>query len=335
MSRGEENLAERLDKILKNLQKINFGSKWITIPFLALIFYYIFAYFKNNIADLQEQEFHFQVSKLLIPGLLIWAAMLLNAFVYHQIIAGLDSRAKLGPNIRIWFYSYLGRFFPGKVGLVASRVVLHKQHNISGRIALFAFYLETLISAITTLFIYLFSTIVFDYPFLQNYRVFSWILMVICLLAVHPRFIRYQLSLLMKLKGETQKLDYNLNFMTLLSIFILRIVIWGLLGLSFYYTIIAFIQIPFHYYPYLTGIFALGNIIGLLAVFAPSGLGVLEGILLLGLKYIVPDGIAVVISIAVRIVKVIAELSIIFIVYGIVKLYHLENSKIVTDTGKK
>lgn len=328
-------MADRLEKLVIHLKKFNLGSKWITIPFLVLIFYYILAYFKNNITDLQEHEFHFQVGKLIIPGLLIWAAMLLNAFVYHQIIAGLDSRAKLWPNIRIWFYSYLGRFFPGKVGLVASRVVLHKQQNISGRLALFAFYLETVISAITTLFIYLLSTIIFDYPFLQHYRSFSWILMVVCLIAVHPRFIRFQLSLLMKIKGETQQLDYNLNYQTLLSIFVLRIVIWGLLGLSFYYTIIAFYQVPFHYYPYLTGIFALGNIIGLLAVFAPSGLGVMEGILLFGLKYIVPDGIAVVISVAVRIVKVIAELSIIFIVYGIVKIYKMDSRKVVTDTGRE
>lgn len=299
-----------------------------------MIFYFIFNYFHNNINDLKEYEFNFRVTRLIVPGLLIWLAMVLNAYVYHKIISGLDSKAKLGQNIRIWFYSYLGRFFPGKIGLVASRIYLHKQQNISGRIALFAFYLETLVSAITTLFIYLLSTIIHNYPFLQDYKIFSYILLAACLVALHPRIIRYQLKLLMKFKGENQQPDFNLNYSTLLIIFILRIIIWCTLGLSFYFIINSFYPVPFSYFPYLTGIFALGMIIGLLAVFAPTGLGVLEGILLLGLKYIVPDGIAVVISISVRIVKVIAELSIIFIVYGIIKLFKLGSSESIMDIGK-
>ncbi len=322
------------DKFIKHIKKLRLNSKWISIPFLIVIFYFIFKYFHNNINDLKEYEFNFRVTRLIVPGLLIWLAMLLNAYVYHKIIASLDSKAKLGQNIRIWFYSYLGRFFPGKIGLVASRVYLHKQQSVSGRIALFAFYLETLVSAITTLFIYLLSTILHPYPFLQDYKVFTYVLLAASFIALHPRIIRLQLKLLMKFKGDEQNLDFNLNYSTLVIIFLLRILIWCALGLSFYYIINSFYTVSISYFPYLTGIFALGSIIGLLAVFAPSGLGVMEGILLIGLKYIVPDGIAVVISISVRIVKVIAELSIIFIVYGIVKLFKLGSNESIMDIGK-
>ena len=202
------------------MKKIRLNSKWISIPFLIVVFYFIFKYFHNNINDLKEYEFNFRVTRLILPGLLIWLAMTLNSFVYHKIISSLDSKAKLGQNIRIWFYSYLGRFFPGKIGLVASRIYLHKQQNISGRIALFAFYLETLVSAITTVFIYLLSTIIYSYPFLQDFKIFSYVFLAACLIALHPRFIGFQLKLLMKFKGEDQKLDFNLNYPTLLFIFI-------------------------------------------------------------------------------------------------------------------
>jgi len=322
------------DKFIKTLKKIKLNSKWISIPFLIIIFYFIFKYFKNNINDLKEYEFNFRITRLIVSGLLIWLAMTVNSFVYHKIISSLDPKAKLGQNIRIWFYSYLGRYFPGKVGLLASRIYLHKQQNISGRIAVFAFYLETLVSAITTLFIYLLSTIIYNYPFLQDYKIFSYILLAICFIALHPGIVRFQLSLLMKFKGDKQELDINLNYSTLIIIFLLRIIIWCTLGLSFYFIINSFYVVSFSYFPYLTGIFALGAIIGLFAVFAPTGLGVLEGILLIGLKYIVPDGIAVVISISVRIVKIIAELSIIFIVYGIVKLFKLSSHVSLLNMGK-
>lgn len=323
-----------MDKLINQIKKLRLNSKWISLPFLIVIFYFIFKYFYNNINDLKEYEFSFHVTRLIVPGLLIWVAMTMNSFVYHKIISSLAPKAKLAQNIRIWFYSYLGRFFPGKIGLVASRIYLHKQQHISGRIALFAFYLETLISAITTVFIYLLSTIIYTYPFLQDYKIFSYVFLAACFIALHPRIIRFQLKLLMKFKGDEQKLDFNLNYPTLLFIFILRIIIWCTLGLSFYFIINSFYSVPFSYFPYLTGIFALGAIIGLFAVFAPTGLGVLEGILVLGLKYIVPDGIAVVISLSVRIVKVIAELSIVFIVYGIVKLFKLGSNESIMDMGK-
>ena len=48
---------------------------------------------------------------------------------------------------------------------------------------------------------------------------------------------------------------------------------------------------------YVAGIYGLSCIIGILAVFAPSGLGVREGIMLLGLGLVMPKEYAVIISI--------------------------------------
>lgn len=57
------------------------------------------------------------------------------------------------------------------------------------------------------------------------------------------------------------------------------------------------------------GIFGISAIMGILAIFAPSGLGVREGIILAGLMLIMPESDAAVISVISRLWQTIAELT--------------------------
>lgn len=57
------------------------------------------------------------------------------------------------------------------------------------------------------------------------------------------------------------------------------------------------------------GVFGISAIMGILAIFAPSGLGVREGIILAGLMLIMPESDAAVISVISRLWQTIAELT--------------------------
>ena len=66
---------------------------------------------------------------------------------------------------------------------------------------------------------------------------------------------------------------------------------------------------------YVGGIFGLSAIIGILSLFAPSGIGVREGVLIAGLLLIMPEEYAVIISIVSRLWVTVAELVLILLAF--------------------
>ena len=76
-----------------------------------------------------------------------------------------------------------------------------------------------------------------------------------------------------------------------------------------------------------SGIYGLSCIIGILAVFAPSGLGVREGIMLLGLGLVMPKEYAVIISIISRLWQTVAELILIAIAFIVNKIMEFRKKK--------
>jgi uncharacterized membrane protein YbhN (UPF0104 family) len=66
---------------------------------------------------------------------------------------------------------------------------------------------------------------------------------------------------------------------------------------------------------YLTGAFSLAGMIGILAFFTPSGLGVREGVLALFLNQVMPTSVAIVAAVASRIWLTVVELASAGVVY--------------------
>ena len=62
-------------------------------------------------------------------------------------------------------------------------------------------------------------------------------------------------------------------------------------------------------YLYLLSVYALASILGLISFFAPSGLGVVEGILIYSLKLVIPAGAVIAIIVLTRLWRVSGELS--------------------------
>jgi uncharacterized membrane protein YbhN (UPF0104 family) len=65
----------------------------------------------------------------------------------------------------------------------------------------------------------------------------------------------------------------------------------------------------------LTGALALASTLGVLAVFAPGGLGVREGVLVYLLSHIMPEGVSVVLSILTRLWMTVIELGLVGMIY--------------------
>ena len=101
----------------------------------------------------------------------------------------------------------------------------------------------------------------------------------------------------------------------MLVVVFLFVLNWIVLGLGIYMLTCSVYPVSVDKFLYVSGIYGLSRIIGILAVFAPSGIGVSEGILLVGLMLIMPEEYAVVISIISRLWVTVSELALVAAAY--------------------
>jgi len=92
---------------------------------------------------------------------------------------------------------------------------------------------------------------------------------------------------------------------------------WGVMGLGFYFCASSIYPLPLVDYLYVSGAFSLATIIGILSLFAPSGIGVREGVIIATMSQIVSSGIASIIAIIARIWATSSELFWVGVVYVI------------------
>jgi uncharacterized membrane protein YbhN (UPF0104 family) len=78
---------------------------------------------------------------------------------------------------------------------------------------------------------------------------------------------------------------------------------------------------------FLTGALAISSTLGLIALFAPSGLGVREGALVYILSFMMAPPVAVILSVLTRIWMTLIEIGLIGVVYLLRKLQRREKRK--------
>jgi uncharacterized membrane protein YbhN (UPF0104 family) len=98
-------------------------------------------------------------------------------------------------------------------------------------------------------------------------------------------------------------------------ILLICILSWIVGGIGFSIFIHSFFPMPSQHLLFLTGALAFSSTLGLIALFAPSGLGVREGALVYLLSSLMPGTIAVIISILTRLWMTLIEMGLIGMVY--------------------
>lgn len=101
---------------------------------------------------------------------------------------------------------------------------------------------------------------------------------------------------------------------------LLYAVTWPLIGLSFWLTAKAFVAVPWHDLAYYTGAFAVAWVVGLVAFFAPGGVGVREAVLVALLRGRLGSADALVVALASRGVLTLADVVAAGLGFGTVRL---------------
>ena len=298
--------------LLKNKGKIKW-SAGLVYCIVLLIFGFLIQNISDNWSQVLEIRVNFQPGLLSLSVLLLISYFFLLALLWELITRRVGLKLPLRRTVYYWFLSQLGKYVPGKIVFVMSRAYFYKKEGFRISITASAFLLETIAGVISLSLI----SLILIAPYLTRDMVYLVLVLLLVLFGLHPRMVELAVSGLNRLLGR-QSVALNVRWRD----WILINVLYGcnfflLAGGAFFLFCKSIFNVNGEQALFLIGALGLSGALGMIAFFAPAGLGVREGSLFFLLSKIMPEAEAAVISISSRVWMMCSELILIAIVYGI------------------
>ena len=282
----------------------------ITTFVVALILFFLIRFLYSNWRQVATFDFTFAYSYLFLSFPVLFVFFFLRVYAWQAILKKMQITLPLNKCLKVSFVSMMGKYLPGKVWTVLGKVYLSDKEGVPKAEALTSVVIEIvleLVASIFFFFLYLFSLM--EQPLLSPKVLY---LLGLILLAgmgfLHPKVFYTLLNILLRtLKKET--IPEAIKYRDIIQIFLFYIVIVLMQGIAFYLFVNALLYVPFQNLVGLTACFAIAGAIGTLSFFAPSGLGVREGILALLLSTYIISPVAVLISLLARLWVTLVEVT--------------------------
>jgi len=284
---------------------------------VVVIFFFLGRIVWENWSQVQGAAFSFRVVPLLLSTLIFVVSYFIQVWAWYLVTLRLEIALPLRETVATWFYSQLGKYLPGKVWLLLGRFYLYDSRGKSRKAITVALYLEAVTLIMAAGLVFLLSLL-----FLKEVESFTLgiplpgviLLFLLCLFSLHPRVLEKIFNtVLVRLKREPFHIP--ISYPQILWILTVCVLSWVIGGVGFYVFVDSVWNISFEHILFLTGALAISSTVGLLALFAPSGLGVREGVLVYLLSSIMPGSVAVILSILTRLWMTLIEIGLIGVVY--------------------
>ncbi len=183
----------------------------------------------------------------------------------------------------VYAKSWLGRYIPGKIALIGGKIYFGSQQGLDITKLTLGSLLEGVIQVAAWLSLGL-CIISFDSHGIlsSSMAIYPLIMLAILLVSIFPPFFNRLIALIYKVVNKKEiGTNYKFKFGTLFKTFVLYIGV-GILTAAAYALICQSVVSSFNItsnFPLFVGATCLAGSLGVIAVFAPSGLGVREGVL--------------------------------------------------------
>ncbi len=304
------------DKLLKAL-KIVFGV--LVVVFLAW-------YFWKNWDEFSEKIMSVNIGIFIISMLFYFAYKITLASLWHYITKINGCSIKYEKAVTSYLYSILGKYIPGKVFMLAARLTYYKEEEAPLSKVTVCFFIENVCTLLGAAMLFIVSLFFFPNELLENYKWLTLLLIAAFFVCIHPKIINFVLRLIGKIFKKN--LEIPMKYSQMLKVVLLFIGNWLIVGFGFFIlTKSIYPAAEWSQMLYCAGIWGVSAIMGILAIFAPSGLGVREGIIVAGLMLIMPQSDAMVISVVSRLWQTIPELLLVAMAFVYSRIRRLSGKK--------
>jgi uncharacterized membrane protein YbhN (UPF0104 family) len=290
------------------------NQKFIKVAKLLLLALVVFFVVKNiidnfsNIKDINPSNLNFEY---LLPALLVTIiSLFIPVFAWKYLLGTLGSSLKISKAMRIWFISNLGRYIPGKVWQISGLIVLSNKEGVSKNESSVSVIYSQIVANLIGLSLGIFLFVKDKEKTTHTFMLIGVLIALAILPFIVNKLAIFALSILKKPK-ET----FEVNYGKFIIYVFLQLVNWLVMGLAFVLFINIFTELSITDNPTALFILPISWTLGLLAIFAPGGIGVREGIMTVYLSMFINPGLAAVIPWVYRIWLTIFELLLAGIFY--------------------
>ncbi len=288
---------------------------------ILLIFYFLVKSLVSNWNQVKDFNWEFDYGLLILSFVLQMVALSWLVKVWQGVLRHTGSSVSYLKLFKVWFFSNLGRYLPGKVWQFLGMVYMLEKRGVPKKNTFSTAVLAQSFSVLSGLLIaFIFLGINLYSQFLhQN----PGLLIVVALFVLFVLIVVFYPNLLGKILNlglgflKKEKISLDITSSDIIMHVLAYSVSWLLFGLAFLMFVKSMSQASFEMYPSLTGAFAFSVNIGFLALFVPGGIGVREGILVLLLSSLFPVlfplPVATLISFLARLWVTLAELLCFFV----------------------
>lgn len=272
---------------------------------VLVILCFFIRYIYTHWTSLSQYQWRFDYKLLFSSLILVIANYIFLIQIWRRLIFRMGYFLKFKKAFKIFFYSSMGKYVPGKVWSVLGMVYMCEKEGISVKVSVASAVLNQALNMIGGL---LLVVIVSGTKFLGGLPKIAYLpLALILIIFIYPPLMESTLNVLLKLlKKET--ISINLSFRDNLAFTLLFILSWCVYGVAFNIFIRSLTPFSWNLLPFLSSAFAFSYIIGFLSVFVPGGLGVREGILVFYLSSYFPLPVATLIALLSRLWMTAAEI---------------------------
>jgi glycosyltransferase 2 family protein len=276
-------------------------SKILFLLVITFVCFYIF----NSLQDLAEHLNKIKYTRLALSFFFTLIAYLMSLFIWIDLAKAFGLKANFISTAKAWSFSQLGKYIPGRAGLILVRLDIYENHH--KRTVAVATVVEFIAAFIASCLLILFSIYFLENLIPLYLRISSLTSSLILLAMLHPKLLKPLTNSLLKIFKREPIEDFP-SFILILKLVFINILIGIPYGLGLFYALDCFTDLNIHFLIPITGIYYAASLVGVASFFAPAGLGVREGIIFLVLPALITKGVVIAGTIMIRIVSIAVEI---------------------------
>lgn len=301
------------------LNERHFSHGLIKFSFLVAVVYFVGRMLAEQLALVDFSNIEISFFYVFGAALFEILARFFVGLGYYMILKSFHPDFSITSSVAISWVSNLGRYLPGKIALIASSIYLLKQRGVKLRTAASVPILNVLLTIIIALLLSL--PLVHPNRTLAPYLGSAMLMAALFGIALPLGAKQIRLPSFvppLNLPHGDITLD-SLNIKSCLGIVLVQCIC---AGLSTWMICQTFVAVPHSLIGWFVSITAFAGVMGLIAFFSPSGLGVRDGLYLMLLGQVIGPEKAALTTILLRLLQTTTDILLAITGYGLLKLNH-------------
>jgi len=300
-------IGENADRLRTVFKKPVFKLSYLGILF-AVVAYYLLKWGDRFYSLVSEAN----ARAITWVFLCVCGANLIYIFIYYYIYQRMRVPVSFLEVFRIMSLARLGKYVPGKILFAGNYFLFSHEAGIGSK--------DAGTSLVISQCLWFLSGCIFTIPVISvlssSLRYSIVFLPLVTGLVIHPRILNSILLLLGKIAQKFTRPEQEISFQIsehigyalYAKVTLLYILGWVIAGLGVYFGALAFYPIGIKDLPICLSSVAISTIVGFIAIFAPAGLGVREGVGTAILTPVVSMETAFLVMLMLRLIGIIIEL---------------------------